>query len=386
MVTRHAAALAISATALAAAPAGAQVFLRGEADPLPGAVAAVTPQGVRVGEGRGARLVSWDRVRAVKGEHAAEAEPFMAVSDALWRARVRAERGDAAGAEAAAEPLAVPQAGAVGPSAAVAFDVLTRARLGRSVQTRAVFSWLAWLGARGGLSSPEPNSWRGGAVDAPPLLDPATGLIPALPPVWLHDAALEAAAASPDWGALGKLPDDVSPLAALFRAAMRAEAGLNADLSTPAAGDGSRLVQAMVLARHGDEAQRASARGYLEKRLLAKDAPAWVELWCRVGLGRSLVRETDAALRRRGVVQLLHAPARFARSAPYLASVALAEAALACHELGDEAGAQALKTELAEAFPQSGAAVWPRLREIKGPLPGAPARAAAEPASAKEGS
>jgi hypothetical protein len=392
------AALAVAAVVAAGPSAYAQLYLRGDPKPAAAAVSGVTDQGVLVGEGKAAKLVGWDRVREVKGEHAAGATPYAPLADALWRARTRVERGDFAGAEALLEPLAATEAGKVGPAAAVTFEGLTRCRLARGVQTRAVWSWLAWLGAKEGLSSPRPSGWQGGVVDLPPMSDSATALVPALPPMWLKDAALEAAAGSAEWESLDALPQDVQPLAKLYRAAMRAEAGggaTDADLAVQATTDGVRLVQAVVLARAGDEKQREAARATLTRRLQDKAIPAWQELWCRVALGRSLVRESDPALKRRGMIQLLHAPARFPRLSPYLASLALAEAAVTAQEMGDAAGAAALKAELLDAYPQSNAAAWPKLREIKPPAtgtPAAPASAAAPEvggagiASTKEGS
>ena len=90
-----------------------------------------------------------------------------------------------------------------------------------------------------------------------------------------------------------------------------------------------------------------------------------MECWCRAGIGRSLVRDNDPELRRQGVIQLLHIPARFVRVSPLLASLALAESAVTLHELGDDAGAEAVKGELIDRFPRSAAAGWPRLREVR---------------------
>ncbi len=50
------------------------------------------------------------------------------------------------------------------------------------------------------------------------------------------------------------------------------------------------------------------------------------------------------------MIQLLHLPARFGKSQPYLAGIALAESALALDALGDAAGANSLFTELRDAY------------------------------------
>jgi len=122
-----------------------------------------------------------------------------------------------------------------------------------------------------------------------------------------------------------------------------------------------------VLSRAGSDEQRQSARKSLETRLAAKELEPWVECWCRVAIGRSLLREQDSEHKRQGVIQLLHAPARFVRVAPHVAGIALAESAVALHGMGDDTGASALKAELLDRFPRSPAAAWGALRDIRTP-------------------
>ncbi|HMN39196.1 MAG TPA: hypothetical protein PKE29_00005, partial [Phycisphaerales bacterium] len=209
-----------------------------------------------------------------------------------------------------------------------------------------------------------------GKVDAARVIDGDTGLVPSLPPVFLRDGELDAGAMSEEWGSLVSGSAGKAELGALYRAAIRFEAGVPVEsLSGPPLSRGARFVWEIVRARVGDGAERRDARGALLGRLEGKDLEPWTECWCRVGVGRSLLREADAESRRRGVVELLHAPARFARVSPTVASIALAEAAVAMHELGDEPGAVALRAELLGRFPRTPASAWSRLREIRASEP-----------------
>lgn len=182
-------------------------------------------------------------------------------------------------------------------------------------------------------------------------------------------------------------------------AAAAGASGNGANAGGDVGGAGVALVMEMVTARVGDMKQREAARGALTRRLegLARGpraaeeggesggagagagaaggtesggsgggvtagagaagnvdaagfAPAWQEAWCRLGLGRSLLREPEAALRRRGLVHLLHVPARFGDALPTLAALALDEAAVELERMGDAAGAASLRNELAGRF------------------------------------
>jgi hypothetical protein len=136
----------------------------------------------------------------------------------------------------------------------------------------------------------------------------------------------------------------------------------------------------MVASRIGGPDERKAARDALQARMApppqtagkAKPVPVprWLEAWCRIGIGRSLLRESDESSRMQGVIQLLHLPARFGTQEPYLCEVALAEASVALNELGDAAGASALKYELKERLPRSAALQWEPLKKVKDQGPG----------------
>jgi hypothetical protein len=91
---------------------------------------------------------------------------------------------------------------------------------------------------------------------------------------------------------------------------------------------------------------------------------SWMEAWCRIGLGRSLIREEESGARLRGVIELLHLPARFGTEHPNLAGVALADAAVTMAELGDVEAARSLKDELIAKFPNHPVLAWDPLAKI----------------------
>lgn len=367
--------------------AAGQVMLREGRGELAGKVAEVGPQGVGVDvqiDGRPARkTVGWDRVKAVAGERAAAAEPFAALSDALWRARARLERGDWIAAEPLLAPLADRYAGDAGkgPSAAMVFDGLLRCRLGRGARSGSIGAWLQLLAVYqrsgvSGVSWEPPAGWVGGTIDALPVLDLRTGLAPALPPIWVGEPGLEVAASQDDWArGVGAGSPIAAELAAWYTIAGRYEAGSSVEWpQTWSDAAGPRLVRLIVQARTGDAAQRETARESILSIMARDGIEAWEEAWCRAALGRSLLRESDREQKIRGVVQLLHVPARLSRSSPYLSGVCMAEAATAMWDLGDPQAAGALKQELAAAYPTHPALTWSRLLDIKpGTKPPGPA-------------
>lgn len=340
-----------------------QVVLRGgEASP-PGTIASLDAAGIVMATpGAAPTVISWDRVHRIEGEWAERAEPFAFTADQAWRARTRLERGDSFSAEPLFEQLFESYRGQTGATAAVVAEGLLRCRLRRGAHVAAIDPWLA------SLTSAQPGvqvhsaAWASQAGMLP-AVDPATGLAPALPPMWLSWPSVEAFARQE----AGESRDArTAGLRALFLASAQFECGQ--DVKVPPVGanePGSQIVREIVLARAGDAEQRAAARKALQERLrgsAANPTPAWLEAWCRAAIGRSLLRETSVSDRQLGVVELLHVPARFASMHPYLAGMALAEASVALREMGDTQGADTLARELAEGYASHPALEWPKFR------------------------
>ena len=336
--------------------ASAQVTLRG-GERLDDPVVSVSIEGVEVA-GAAPRIIGWDHVRNVEGEHASEATQFTEISDKAWRARTRLERGDITLAQPLFEELFAIYRDKNGPTAVLIANGLLRCRLAHQAQTAAVEPWLVAFGL-----------WRQGktvSADSAPImnvLDSQTGLAPTLPPIWLDSASVSAYAQSSGVDA----PDPVAQtLAQLYRATAAKSVGLDApalselsDLDDPSV----QLVAHMLAAVSDEGSVRATARTWLRSGLDRAEG-TWQEAWRRAALGRSLLMEDSIADRRLGMVQLLHVPARFKNEQRYLAGVALA---LVSHELrqeGDIAGADRLEQELVELDSAHPALNWLRRQPI----------------------
>lgn len=389
-VARLAAAVVL---ALGSGPLSAQVEVRGRAQPLEGIVAAVTPEGVFVRtDASTATLVAWDAVRRVLGPESRLAQDHAHLAEALFRGRTRLERGDTAGAAEVLEPLFAlarsapdPAPDAVAPkppagvSAALLAEGVLRVRLSRNATVNAIEPYLAWVAARRSpTSGPNPlgspnRQVIGGVIALSPVFDAGRQVAPRVAPMFsmsLSAAALRAAAqaSAPLTIAPG---DSVSAdLAAIYRAAIAAEVALADGLDpvlprTTSADDAVQLAGEIVTARAGDATQRRLAREQLQKRLAAALAArasaqrslesegfaepldeAWLEAWCSAAIGRSLVREPDAARVREGVLSLLAVPARFGENLPELSRLALADARDALARAGDDPASAILHAEL----------------------------------------
>jgi hypothetical protein len=359
---------------------GALRLRGGEAVPAGATVTAVDEQGVLVTqEGGAARVYSWDRVESVAADRWPNAARYAAVGDRAWRARTRLERGDAVGAEDLLDELfGVYESRRGATSAVVALGVL-RCRLSRGALTPAVPALLS-LVASGGPPADWARASRAeqDAADVPPDLvyDDAMGLSPLLAPVWLRTPAV-AALAHAEWPRSSDSTDRASRLSRLYECSAKFEAGMPADLGArPTGDDGLELVFDVVASRAGDATQRGEARRALRERL-AKSPTAWVAVWCRAALGRSMLLEQGPDARLLAVAELLRVPATAERVQPYLTGVCLAEAAVALAAEGSPQDASRLRDELAERFPQHPALPWDALNALGRTRPTLPARRAA---------
>jgi hypothetical protein len=317
-------------------------------------------------------VISWDQVASVQGDLASAAAPFMPTAEKLWRAKSRIDRGDLVGAEPLFEELFAQFVGKRGPTAAVAAGGLLRCRLGSGAQTAAVSPWLAYLNALGdndtpSLPSPDPDPTAG------PAVDPATGLAPSLPPIWVNLPSVQSLARGQWTIGTGARPR-VAALAAYYEQAARFEAGLPVQVPTISIehDEAVALVREVVVSRIGDDVQRVAARQALAARL-KKRPPAWSEAWIRTALGRSLLVESARDSKLLGVAELVELPARLERVNPYLTGVALAEAAVALAKIGDAPGATQLRNELSDRFPGHPALEWEPLKGWAAPPAPAPA-------------
>lgn len=348
------------------APESSAVVLRGPGAPAESGVASLDVDGVTFADGR---TLSWDRVLRVTGPLAVDFDKFRDTAERAWRARSRLERGDAIGAEPIFEDLFAQYAGHRGPTARVIAEGVLRCRLKRGVQTGAIAPWLAWMRASESARAdlPQQPELLELIVGGTPLLDSQTLLVPSLPPIWLGTPATQALARTDLAKRAGgqETATRSIALANLFQRAARFEAGLlptdlPSSLGVPPDA-GLSLVSDIVEARCADDATRKKARAALTERLQRR-APQWMEAWIRVGIGRSLLRETSEDERLLGVAELLHLPARMERVNPYLTGIALAESAVTLSRMGEVKLAAILRDELIDRFPGHPALEWEPIR------------------------
>jgi hypothetical protein len=346
--------------ALAAVLLGAQVEMRG-GEPAPaGEVVRIAPEGVVFAESSGRQtIVGWDRVRRVGGEHRTEAEAFAVAADLAWRARTRLERLDFFAAEPLFEHLAEDYRGGSGPTSALVAEGLVRCRLRRGAHVAAIEPWTWWLRS---LDARDRGPAWAEREATTPILDPVTGLVPALPPIWVPSPAVEALARSD--APVGTPAEDTGgQMDAWYRHAAAIASGLPGAPPRRSGHPGVSLVADVVLSQEPDRAGRAAARDRLRERLGSSPAP-WVEAWCRSALGRSLLLEDDREAKQRGVIELLHVPARLGEAHAHLSAISLAFAAAALADLGDAAGAAELKRELRRRYDGHGVLSWDALSRI----------------------
>lgn len=352
-------------------------------DAPPGVVLGVDADGVAYegdfGTGKPERTsIPWDRVAKVNGTFAGDAAAFKDVAEKAWRARARWQRGDSIAAEGLFEDLFATYAARRGATPALVAEGLLRCRMHRGAQAASVEAWLAWTNATQDLGRRAMLEDLTAAPGLSGLLDAETALSPLLPPVWVRSPAVEALGRGSAegteiaWAKLGK----TEALSRLFAISARYESGgmpageANA-LPVKSADKGIALVARVVQARAGDADQRAKARELLKETLSQRPA-AWIEAWCHVGIGRSLLRESDAEQRLLGVAELLELPARLPRAVPYLTGIALAESAVEIRRAGDIAAATKLRLALTDQFRGHPALDWDALQ---GWTRGAPANA-----------
>lgn len=335
------------------------VLRHGEPAPS-GQIRVVSVDGVVVGSSVASPvIVGWDRIKSVHGPYAEEAQAYLHNADQLWRAESRLARGDAAAAEPIFEQLFEIYRTRQGPTAAAVCKGLLRCRLRRNAQTLAVDAWLAWLHARDSNDGPLWYQSRSGQTDAFDI-DQTTGLLPQLPPIWLDLPAVRVFANRSKMGA-DQMGSQQSDLASLYEYAAALATGRVAhDDQMPyisSHASGVLLVADIVQAQSLDAQQRQAGRQAIIDRL--KDVQGgWLAAWLETALGRSLLLENDLEQQQRGVIELLRVRVLRQVDSPYLAGLALAQAAVALKHMGKTDAADLLRQELLDAFPGHPATTW----------------------------
>jgi len=337
---------------------GDSVMRRGAEPAVTGEVIAsgIDDAGLQVRSGSGAvHFVPWDHIREVRidpGDDADhrrnEIDRRMPTAIALWRARSRLQRDDFALAEPLFERLFEQYRGRTHETALLVAEGLLRCRLARGANVTAVIPAVEVARLRrAGVTGRTYAALVG-------VLDEQTSLCPQLPPAWVHSRALMRL--ERELAAFDAQGDEiVAAIAHLYRCAVCRQLGTAPDADPPARRSsdhpGVRILTVVVDCGVVDADARRAARQRLERVLDSGELPVWAEGWARFTIGVSLLGEPGVGPQQRGMVHLLHLPARFARRQPYLAGLALAWVVEGLHRQGDHDAAAALASELADRFP-----------------------------------
>lgn len=323
---------------------------------------AMTRSGDRARTGAGAEAgdavdrYGWDRIARLDADAGAAAWPgvdrWLGEGERLWRARVRLARGDGRLAAEAIDRSSLELAGD-GPTAMTRALVALQLALTAGDRPAALAAALEAIRLRRrGLDDPTLAEWiepsASGAFVRRPLLDGAMALSPLVPPIVASE------------------PERLAMLAVLERFDARGDAGLDemhrrfmlaldpsrpAPAATPAPRSADRgaeddlqrsldFIRALRDAQSEDAEERRRGRDALAQ--LRRRLPEWCEAWARVAVGRGLLRDDTPESRRAAQLELLHLPARFAESQPWLAGYAAALASAASRSDGFDDEAQRL--------------------------------------------
>ncbi len=375
---------------IAAGVIGGVTLREREASP-PGQVMSVSINGVVLKDSTQSSELSWDRVASVDGELAEKAAEYAVFSERLWRARKRMERGDLVLAEPSLESLASEFPAAAGPTGLLLHAARTSCRLLRGAQVGAIEPYSKFIAcfSEEELRGVKSRQLLKGLDSMPAKVKPAGILIPDFPPMWLDVPSLRLVI---DFKGTAGQPQSQA-LLSQYIAAAQFEGGTPVEAVSVDAGEDGDLVHDIVVARAGNKEQRAIAREALLRRI-KPGIEEWRESWIRVGIGRSLIREDSNDEKLLGVAEMLHAPARFSHSTPYIAGLALAESAVTLKAIADRGEADRLVAELREKFPRHPAMEYKPIREWQMsrsskpapvPVPAAPAPIAPEPSTISPG-
>ena len=338
--------LLLAACCLVVTGARADVVERRGAEPaVQGTVTLIDEAGVVLRSPLGAvHFIPWDRVRSVQTDRT---DPTLAArmktAVDLWRARSRVERHDTTLAEPVLERLFEMYHGSTHETALVVAEGLLRCRVARADQVLAVIPALdvARL-RRAGVTT---HAYA--TLD--PEFDTQYALCIVVAAVWLPSPRLELLAR--DLAAYDAQGDEVvEALANEYRNAVLRTLGRTPDpAATSIDHPGIDLMKRLNACRSEDPDTRSAAREQL-RRAIPK-MPPWAEAWARYQIGVSLLAEKGIGRRQKGAVSLIHLPARFNRTHPFLAGLALAEVAAALETADDAAAAATLRSELNRIYP-----------------------------------
>lgn len=309
-------------------------------EPAPaGEVVGVGIEGVSVlGDDGVPVVIPWHKVRALPQRFEATATEFAEIREDAWRAAIRLRRGDRIAAEPLFEDLYTKYRDRSGPTAAFVARGLAACRIDAGEASAAVGPWLRSIG-----DTAQTSGERLLGEPTPLFADLAPFFAPGPPRITLREALENADRFGPAAGAFATAASADSSGLRFASTCLLASA---ADRERPRTAED--LLSAISLSRDADAATRAAARDTLKKWLDSSDRPveSWARVWCRLALGRSLVREPDPANRLAGALELLRIPAAEPDTIPRLTALALFEASRTLDDLGRNEESLAISREL----------------------------------------
>ncbi len=326
---------------------GDVVYRRGGAPPLLGEVR-MNEGGVVVRSTQGVEHpISWDRVKRIEPEPSTPGYGgWKARSVELWRARSRVERDDTGLAEPLFQKLFAAFKGQTHETALVVAEGLLRCRLARGAQALSILPALEVARLRrAGITTTSYSLLN-------PVMDETMGLCPSLPPVWTDERSMEQARTALDRYD-SKSDAVVEALAVLYRRSLTPKSQWRDSPSDFPTHKGVTLLRRFVDSGSTEKSLRNTARNQMLDILKKGVVVDWVEAWARYAVGNSFLTESGVGRRQRGVVHLLHLPARWGRHHPYLAGLALLRAAAALEDMDHETEAARLREEAAAFFPSA---------------------------------
>lgn len=322
------------------------VYQRGAIPPIHGNIS-IDDAGVTVVTELGARhFVPWDRVKDVDSEKPEQTlKSKLEVATDLWRARSRVQRNDTTLAEPLFERLFERYRGQTHETALVVAEGLLRCRLARGDHVLAVIPALETARLmRAEVSTDSYSMLR-------PVMDVKRSLCPQLAPVWIGSPLLKKLAH--DLGEFDAQGDEtIAAIASLYKQAVQQTLGepqTQIQSQQLPNHDGVKFLSLLVSCREEESEKRSSARERLKRKITNEQL--WTNAWSHMMIGLSLISEDGQGRQLQGVVSLLHVPARFIRSQPYLSGLALFEASKALNDLEDHEEADALDSELSSTLP-----------------------------------
>lgn len=316
------------------------VHRRGGNQPINGVNIDLLPDGVLVErEGGAKQLVPWDMVREIDDiTNAADRTYWSRVSpmsEDLWRARTRLQRGDGRLAGPLFEKYfdQVRDEAADSELALIVSEGLLRSRLASGELEKALPCAMETIRLRrAGITTDR-------YLGLPTIVDETLWVVPTLPPMASDRSARNALAMSlSPWSA-----SDDQHVASLSRA--YAAIATSRPIPSPDDATGIALVKASLSALSPDPQARLDARAALAAAAAEEGAPAFIDAWRSWFVAHSMLLEEEVDLDL-VLLELLRIPAIHAFSDPALASRAVSAAASALDRAGRVREADLLRREL----------------------------------------